>query len=117
MRSFLSRKRWRHHEEGTAALEKQIAQTGTATTYGIHFDTDSAKLRPDSLPALNAVLGLIKNHAESRWAIAGHTDNQGNGVHNQALSESRAASVIAWLKKHGVESARLAPKASVPLVP
>jgi outer membrane protein OmpA-like peptidoglycan-associated protein len=99
-----------HHEEGTAALEKQIAQTGTATIYGIHFDTDSAKLRPDSIPALNAVLGLIKNHPESYWAIAGHTDNQGNGVHNQALSESRAASVIAWLKGHGVEPARLAPQ-------
>ena len=40
-----------HHEEGTAALEKQIAQTGTATIYGTHFDTDSAKLRPDSLRA------------------------------------------------------------------
>jgi OmpA-OmpF porin, OOP family len=95
------------HEEGTAALEKQIAQTGTATIYGIHFDTDSAKLRSDSTPALNAVLGLIKNGAGSRWLIAGHTDNQGDAVHNQKLSENRAASVIAWLKAHGIESSQL----------
>jgi OmpA-OmpF porin, OOP family len=98
------------HEEGTAALERAIAQTGTATVYGIHFDTDSAKLRPDSTPALNAVLGLIKNHAGSRWLIAGHTDNQGDAAHNQTLSENRAASVIAWLKSHGIESSRLVPQ-------
>lgn len=98
------------HEEGTAALEKQIAETGSATIYGIHFDTDSAKLRADSMPALNAVLGLINNHAGSKWLIAGHTDNQGNAGHNQTLSESRAASVIAWLKARGVAANRLQPQ-------
>jgi OmpA-OmpF porin, OOP family len=98
------------HQEGTAALEKQIAQTGSATLYGIHFDTDSAKLRPDSMPALNAVLGLINNHPGSQWVIAGHTDNQGNAGHNQALSENRAASVITWLKGHGVSSSRFSPQ-------
>ena len=96
------------HEEGTSALEKTIAQTGSAALYGIHFDTDSATLRPDSKPALEAVLGLINNHPGSRWVIAGHTDNQGNGEHNQTLSQSRAASVIAWLKAHGVDGSRLA---------
>ena len=95
------------HDEGTAALEKQVAETGSATVYGIHFDTDSAKLRPDSMPALNAVLGLLNNHPASQWMIAGHTDNQGNAGHNQALSEDRAASVIAWLKAHGVAANRL----------
>lgn len=97
----------RRHDEGTAALEKQVAETGSATVYGIHFDTDSAKLRPDSMPALNAVLGLLNNHPASQWMIAGHTDNQGNAAHNQTLSESRAASVIAWLKVHGVAARRL----------
>ena len=96
------------HEEGTAALEKTIAQTGSAAVYGIHFDSDSAKLRPDSTPALESVLGLINNHPGSHWIIAGHTDNQGNGEHNQTLSQNRAASVIAWLKVHGVDASRLA---------
>jgi outer membrane protein OmpA-like peptidoglycan-associated protein len=98
------------HEEGTSALEKTIAQTGSAAIYGIHFDSDSAKLRPDSTPALEAVLGLINNHRGSRWVIAGHTDNQGNSEHNQTLSQNRAASVIAWLKAHGVDASRLAPQ-------
>jgi len=97
----------RHHED-TMALEKELERTGQATVYGIHFDTDSAKLRPDSIPALNAVLGLINNHADSNWIIAGHTDNQGDAGHNQSLSNSRSASVIAWLQDHGIKQQRLA---------
>jgi outer membrane protein OmpA-like peptidoglycan-associated protein len=100
----------RPHQEATAALEKSIAETGSAKIYGIHFDTDSAKLRPDSAPALAAILGLMDNHPGSRWAIAGHTDNQGGAEHNQKLSEARAASVVSWLKAHGVAENRLVPQ-------
>jgi len=98
------------HQENTAALERSIAQTGSATIYGIHFDTDSAKLRADSLPALNAVLGLVQNHGSSRWLIAGHTDNQGNDARNQPLSEQRAEAVIVWLKDHGSNVSQLDPQ-------
>jgi len=101
------------HKEDAAALERATQQTGSAIVYRIHFDTDSAKLRPDSMPALNAVLGLIKNHPGSRWSIAGHTDNQGSANRNQTLSESRAAPLTAWLKEHGVEPSRLEPRVSV----
>lgn len=95
------------HQENTAALERSVAQSGSATIYGIHFDTDSAKLRADSVPALNAVLGLVQNHASSRWLIAGHTDNQGNDARNRPLSEQRAAAVVAWLKDHGANASQL----------
>lgn len=98
------------HEEGTSALEKAITQTGSAVIYGIHFDTDSAKLRPDSTPALHAVLALINEHPGSRWIISGHTDNQGNSAHNETLSQNRAASVIVWLKSHGADPSRLGPQ-------
>jgi OmpA-OmpF porin, OOP family len=97
------------HEETTSALEQSIAKTGTATIYGIHFDTGSAKLRPDSIPALEAVLGLINNKPGSNWIIAGHTDNQGSDALNLPLSKARAASVISWLRGHGVASGRLEP--------
>jgi OmpA-OmpF porin, OOP family len=98
------------HQEGTAALEKSLAETGTATVYGIHFDSDSSRLRPDSTPALNAILGLMKNHPQSRWIIAGHTDNQGGADHNQTLSEARAGSVVKWLEQHGVDARQMTPQ-------
>jgi outer membrane protein OmpA-like peptidoglycan-associated protein len=98
------------HEESAAALERSIQRTGAATIYGIHFDTDSAKLRPDSLPALNAVLELVGKHPGSHWLIAGHTDNQGNAARNQPLSEKRASAVITWLKEHGADTEPLVPQ-------
>ena len=98
------------HQETAAALEQSIAQTGTATIYGIHFDTGSSKLRADSLPALQAVLALINGRAGSNWFIAGHTDNQGSDKLNIPLSKARAASVITWLTAHGVEGNRLEPQ-------
>jgi len=98
------------HKEDTAALEKAIAQTGTATLYGIHFDTGSSKLRPDSMSALQAVLDLINHQPGANWVIAGHTDNQGSDATNMPLSQARAASVIAWLSAHGVDSSHLQPR-------
>lgn len=98
------------HQESTAALEQSIAQTGTATIYGIHFDTGSAKLRADSMPALNAVLGLINGRSGSKWVISGHTDNQGSDALNIPLSKNRAASVVSWLTAHGITSNRLEPE-------
>jgi len=98
------------HQESTAALEQSIAQTGTATIYGIHFDTGSSKLRADSLPALQAVLGLINDRPGSNWIIAGHTDNQGSDKINIPLSKARAASVVSWLTGHDVAANRLEPQ-------
>jgi outer membrane protein OmpA-like peptidoglycan-associated protein len=98
------------HQESAAALEQSIAQTGTATIYGIHFDTDSSKLRPDSLDALNAVLALVNNHPGSKWQIAGHTDSQGTAARNLPLSQARAASVVTWLQQHGADVTRLVPQ-------
>jgi OmpA-OmpF porin, OOP family len=98
------------HHEGAADLARAVAEKGSATVYGLHFDVGSAKLRPDSAPALDAILSLVNGKPGSRWVISGHTDNQGTAAMNQKLSESRAASVIEWLSAHGVAANRLAPK-------
>ena len=98
------------HSEGVADLDRSIGQTGSAAIYGVHFDTGSATLRPDSTAALENVLATINKRPKSQWIIAGHTDNQGSASLNQTLSQSRAASVIAWLVSHGVAATRLKPQ-------
>jgi len=100
----------RKHKEGVADLEKSIGQSGTAAIYGVHFDTGSATLRPDSAAALQNVLALIDKMSNSKWIISGHTDNQGAAALNEKLSQDRAASVIAWLAAHGVDAKRLTPQ-------
>jgi outer membrane protein OmpA-like peptidoglycan-associated protein len=96
------------HSEGVADLRRAIEQTGSAAIYGIHFDTASATLRPDSIASLETVLQLIKSSNGSHWIIAGHTDNQGGAAYNLGLSIARAKSVVVWLEKHGVTADRLA---------
>jgi OOP family OmpA-OmpF porin len=100
----------KRHAEGVADLERSVGLSGSAAIYGVHFDTGSATLRPDSAAALQNVLALIDGRPASRWIISGHTDNQGSADLNQKLSQARAASVIAWLVSHGVAANRLSPQ-------
>jgi outer membrane protein OmpA-like peptidoglycan-associated protein len=95
------------HHEGVSDMQQQVQRNGSVAIYGIHFDTASAKLRPDSIASLESVLQLVKSEARSRWIIAGHTDNQGGAAYNLALSQARAKSVVAWLTQHGVTGNRL----------
>jgi OmpA-OmpF porin, OOP family len=100
----------KRHSEGAADLERSISQSGSVAIYGVHFDTASATLRPDSAAALQNVLTLISGRPASHWIISGHTDNQGSADLNQKLSQARAASVIAWLVSHGVAENHLTPQ-------
>ena len=100
----------KRHKETVADLKQQIQQNGTVAIYGIHFDTASAKLRPDSLASLTEILQLVKSAPSSRWIIAGHTDNQGGAAYNLGLSLARAHSVVTWLTQHGIAANRLTAK-------
>ncbi|MFY9718180.1 MAG: OmpA family protein [Candidatus Cybelea sp.] len=100
----------KRHRESVSSLQSSISRFGTVAIYGIHFDTASAKLRPDSTPSLNQVLQLIQHNAKAHWIIAGHTDNQGGAAYNINLSQARAQSVVAWLRTHGVAADKLVAK-------
>jgi outer membrane protein OmpA-like peptidoglycan-associated protein len=70
----------------------------------VRFATGSAQILPASDTVMNAVLDVLKEHQEiTRLSIEGHTDNVGAAAMNKALSARRAASVVAWLVKHGVD--------------
>lgn len=88
-------------------LRKDLAATGRARLYGILFDTDSSRLRAESLPTLDEVVRLLT--AETAWKITieGHTDSVGTPAHNQTLSEQRAGSVRDYLISKGVVAGRL----------
>jgi outer membrane protein OmpA-like peptidoglycan-associated protein len=51
---------------------------------------------------------LLNADAGLKLRVEGHTDNVGGKAANQALSDQRAAAVVAWLASHGVTKARLA---------
>jgi OmpA-OmpF porin, OOP family len=99
----------RSHENATT-LEGQIQKTGTAIIYGIHFDLDKSTLRPDSTPALEAVLSIMRKDPKAHWIVSGHTDNTGTPEHNAPLSLARAQAVCQWLQKNAVDAALLQAK-------
>ncbi len=88
-------------------LKKDLAATGRARLYGILFDTDSAHIRPESLPTLDQVVTLLGSEPSWSLTIEGHTDSTGTEPHNQTLSEQRAKAVRDYLVGKGVAAARL----------
>jgi outer membrane protein OmpA-like peptidoglycan-associated protein len=74
----------------------------------VKFATGSAKILPSSDGILNAVLTVLTSHPEiTHVSVEGHTDNVGAAAMNKSLSGRRAASVVDWLVKHGIDKARL----------
>ncbi|HSA58632.1 MAG TPA: OmpA family protein [bacterium] len=90
-----------------SAIATNIAQTGRAIIYGVLFDTASDRIRAESDPTLNEVLGLMQAQPALNLEISGHTDSVGNDAYNQDLSKRRAQSVVAWLTAKGVAAGRL----------
>ena len=65
----------------------------------IHFDFDSTRILPQSLPLLDSLgqmLRLERTQGES-LVIEGHTDASGGDAYNQTLSERRAAAIRDYL--------------------
>ena len=71
----------------------------------IRFATDSAELLPESDAVLFAVTRTLREHPGIRkLRVEGHTDETGEPTYNDELSARRAAAVMAWLVKHGVDA-------------
>jgi OmpA-OmpF porin, OOP family len=57
---------------------------------GLHFDTDSAVLAPDSVAVLNDAVATLNKNPSLVIEVHGHTDGRGWKKHNQVLSQKRA---------------------------
>jgi OOP family OmpA-OmpF porin len=107
--------------ESGKSIYDEIAAKGRVATQGILFDTGSDRIKPESAPTLKEIGAMLKEHADLKLSVEGHTDNVGNDATNLTLSEARAKAVTAALvKDHGVDAARLTAKglgSSKPAVP
>jgi outer membrane protein OmpA-like peptidoglycan-associated protein len=77
----------------------------------VKFKTNSAEILPESDSILSAVAKILADHPEiSGVRIEGHTDNRGGAAMNLGLSGRRAASVLNWLVRHGIDKSRMTSK-------
>lgn len=90
------------------ALQSALDKQGKVDVQ-VNFATDKADMLPDSQPQIDQVAALMKQDTALRLAVNGHTDSSGDAAHNKALSEARAASVVAALVAQGIAAARLQP--------
>jgi OmpA-OmpF porin, OOP family len=93
---------------GGRDLYDVLAADGRVATQGIHFDVNSATIRPESSGTLEEIGTMLQEHPDLRIAIEGHTDGDGDEASNQDLSERRAASVKDYLvARYGIDAGRL----------
>jgi hypothetical protein len=98
-------------ESETDVMYDALAAKGRWVTQGILFATGKADVQPESRPVLKEIAATMKEHADLKILIEGHTDNVGTPTGNLTLSDARAAAVKAALvSDFGLDGARIATK-------
>ena len=75
----------------------------------IFYDFDKATLRPESTAALDQLVKLLNENPNVTIELSAHCDYKGSEAYNKQLSQRRAESVVAYLKKSGIAADRLTP--------
>lgn len=99
----------RQKADGAAAADTATPEPRPNLLLAIHFEPNSARVRPESGPLLgNLVAAMLSPELRSsRFVIEGHTDARGAREINQRLSQQRAEEVRMYLVALGVSPARL----------
>jgi outer membrane protein OmpA-like peptidoglycan-associated protein len=97
---------------------KGIKATGKVALYGIFFDFDKADIKPESKPALDEIVKMLRENPTMNLYIVGHTDMQGSLSYNMSLSERRAKAIVDELvKNYRISASRLTGAGVGPLAP
>jgi outer membrane protein OmpA-like peptidoglycan-associated protein len=85
-----------------------LASTGRFVTHGIHFDTDSDRLQPDSAAVIKEISSTLYKNPSLKLEIDGYTDSTGDAAHNMELSKKRAEAVkTVLIEQFGIDQGRL----------
>lgn len=97
-----------YHEEIAEANQLQVGES--ITLDNVFFQTGRYTLLESSLVELDKVVELLQSHPTMKIQLGGHTDNTGNPIDNQRLSEQRAKACHDYLIQRGINPTRLSYK-------
>lgn len=79
--------------------EVELLDTGSIRLQNINFDSGKASLKPESFAVIDTVARILVQYPTLKIEIGGHTDNRGTKAKNDTLSQMRADSVLAYIRK------------------
>jgi outer membrane protein OmpA-like peptidoglycan-associated protein len=92
----------------TRTIELRKPTVGvTQILHNIYFDTDKATLKQESYDELGKLEAMMKQNANMKLEIAGHTDSFGSDAYNKKLSLARASAVRKFLTSKGIDVKRV----------
>jgi outer membrane protein OmpA-like peptidoglycan-associated protein len=112
----VEREHWNDHRaaitniriaKGAVPLYDRMMSEGKFITYGITFDVGKSVIKPESMGEINRIVTLMKENADLKFSVEGHTDNTGNAASNQTLSEARSKAIVDKLVGMGISADRL----------
>ena len=93
---------------GAPDTRKKMLEQNKWVTHGILFDVNSDKIKPESYGTLKEMASVLKEYADLKVRIVGHTDADGKDADNLELSKKRAASVKESLaKEFSIDASRM----------
>lgn len=88
----------------------KMDEVGLRTQRSVYFDLDSAALRTEFNPMLQAHGRYLKEHPKSRVRLEGNADERGSSEYNHRLGLRRAEAVRQAIISHGANDKQVAIK-------
>jgi outer membrane protein OmpA-like peptidoglycan-associated protein len=76
----------------------------------IYYDLDKADIRADAALELDKLVKILKDNPSIRIELSSHADARATDEYNDALTQRRAESAVAYLVSQGIDASRLVAK-------
>jgi OmpA-OmpF porin, OOP family len=93
---------------GAPDTRNKLITEGKFVTAGILFDINSDKIKGESFGMIKEIANVLKENADVKVKVIGHTDSDGDDAKNLDLSKKRAAAVKnSLVKDFGISASRI----------
>lgn len=95
------------HNRGCPEEKPEVQEVLKKAFDNLLFETGKDVIMASSFPSLNELAAVMQKYPNAKLFLEGHTDDVGDDMSNQLLSENRAKAVKNYLIERGVSEDRL----------